>query len=284
MRNLVFFALLFTIGYPSFVSAEMPKRIVSLKPNITDIVYALGMGERLVGVTKFCDILPHMPRPSVVADYTQPYLEKIIALMPDVVLASEENSSRQSIEAIRGLGIRVELLPFSDVKETVESIKKIGGILGVPQKGIELADKMIADFDRLKNKWGGFAEKSVWIVWGVRPIVVAGKRTYMNELLDIVGLRNAAKDSKIKYPRVGIEEMIASDASMIVDLAMGNEAKNVSRPWDGITEIKAVRNNCVIAMDAGRFRAGPLLPTALDDLAERVHGKDTFNIQKMADR
>lgn len=247
-------------------------RIVSLKPNITDIVYALGEGDRLVGVTKYCDVPQGQVKPAIVADYTRPYTERIMALSPDIVLGSRENSSRRSIESLEKMGIGVRLLPFTTIRETESSIRAIGELLGIRQRGDELAEKFSAEIFGLKKKWKDYPLRRVIVVWGVRPIVVAGPGTYMDELLEFISASNAVKDTRIKYPHIGIEEMIALEPDAIIDLSMGSEAqeKEGGRPWDNIGAIRAVREGRVIAMDVSKFRAGPNLPAALNKLAREI--------------
>lgn len=249
-------------------------RIVSLKPNITDIVYALGLGGRLVGVTRYCEVPEGSPAPEIVGDYTQPYLEKIIALSPDIVLGSRENSSRRSVEPIMKSGIRIEFYPFTTLDDTLNSMRAIGNAVGLSERGNELANRMQREIAGLKNRFERSPIKRVIVVWGLRPIVIAGRGTYMDELLSVVGAVNAATKSKIKYPRIGIEELIVLDPDMIIDLSMGSEAtksNGAQKPWDGIDAIRAVRNKTVITMNAGEFRAGPGLPAALAKLAEMIH-------------
>lgn len=253
------------------VQSAPPARIVSLKPNITDIVYALGAGDGLVGVTRYCDVPLDAQKPAIVADYTQPYTEKIIALAPSVVLGSEENSSRSSVETLKRLGIDVKLFPFTTLSDTKTSMKEIGAAIGAPDKGALLSEKFADELDVLGKKWKNFKPKRVIIVWGTRPIVTAGPGTYMDELLGVIAAENAVKGTKIKYPRTGIEEMIALEPDAIIDLSMGNESGNGDRPWDGVSAIRAVRERRVITMDAGKFRAGPYLPKALETLAEALH-------------
>lgn len=252
--------------------AQSPSRIVSLKPNITDIIYAIGEGDRLVGVTKYCDIPDGRAKPPVVADYTQPFTERIISLSPDVVLGSMENSSRRSIESLDKLGIKVRLFPFATIEETKSSTLAIADQLGVRKKGEDVEKKFDGELTKIKTRWRDYPVKRVMVVWGTRPVIVAGPGGYMDELLSVISAENVVKDTKIKYPRIGIEEMIALDPDVIIDLSMGNESgkENGGRPWDGVGAIRAVQNGSVITMDAAKFRAGPNLPAALGELASKL--------------
>lgn len=277
----LFFVCLCLLPPPCLASEARSLKIISLKPNITDIVYALGLGDSVVGVTKYCDVPDGRIRPPVVGDYTQPYTERIIALSPDIVLGSKENSSRKSIETLEKIEVRVELFSFATIDEILESIRKIGDILGASKGGGELADKIGSQFSAMKKTWSGKNPKRALVVWGIRPLIVAGPGSYMDELLAAVGAINVVSGTMIKYPRIGIEELIALNPDVIIDLSMEGETYigdsphagtiPYSRPWDGIDEVRAVKDKAVVRLDASAFRAGPNLPEALELLARRMH-------------
>ncbi|MBN1282421.1 MAG: ABC transporter substrate-binding protein [Proteobacteria bacterium] len=254
--------------------AEAPRRIVSLKPAITDTVYALGLGDKLVGVTKYCDVPEGASRPQIAADYTRPYTERIISLRPDLVLGSEENSSRRSIEAIERAGIAVRLFPFTGLDESLASIHEIAELLGRPDRGKMLTSDMKSQLDTLKRRYGAEKPAKAVVVWGLRPMIVAGPGTYMHEAIPCIGLANAATAAGVKYPKVGLEQLIAYDPEVIIDLSMDvRPGAAPERPWDGVKAIKAVRQGRVIAMDPGIFRAGPGIALALEMLAKEIYGK-----------
>lgn len=271
LQNII---LITALLFYSSNSLASPQRVVSLKPNITDIVYALGLGDRLVGVTRYCDIPADAKKPQVVADYTRPLIERIIALSPDLVLASKENSSRKSIGSLERLGLSVELFSFTTLEETMSSIRRVAASLGVAETGEKLAQQMEGQLNALKKRFAVGQAPRVVIVWGLKPLIVAGRGTYMDEVLGFIGVENAVPKGKVKYPHIGIEELIAMDPDVIIDLAMGSESGTNpadSRPWDKVYTIGAVRNNRVYRLDAGKFRAGPTLPDALANLAEMIH-------------
>lgn len=246
-------------------------RIVSLKPAITDVVVSLGHGDRLVGVTKYCDASGLKAKPAIIGDYTRPHIERIIALRPDLVLTSKENSSRKSIERLQDTGIRVALFPFGTVDEMIQSTMEIGEAIGDSASAEKLASKMKSDLQRIADRWAAGPKVDVMIIWGKRPIVVAGRSSYMNALLGIIGAQNAAKGFKASYPRLGIEELVAIDPGAIIDLSMGSESDAGGGQWNGITSLKAVREKRVFVMDANDFRIGPRMIVGLEKLARLLH-------------
>jgi iron complex transport system substrate-binding protein len=255
--------------------AASSARIVSLKPSITDTIVALGAADQLVGVTRYCELPASAQRPEVVADYTRPYAERVIAVHPDLILDSQENGSRRAIENLTRAGLRVELFPFGTLSETLASIRAIGRAIGQAQRGEQLAAKMERALSDLTARSSKATPLRAVVIWGLRPLIAAGPGTYMDELLATVGARNAIQGTRIRYPHIGLEELIALDPDAIVDLSMDVKegAAPEPRPWDRLTTLRAVRDGRVIALDPGLFRAGPGLPAGLSKLAELLHKK-----------
>ena len=262
--------------YSTSPAAAAPNRIISLKPNITEVVFALGLGHKLIGVTKYCNFPREAKQLPVVADYTRPFIERIIALNPDIVLASRENASRRPIERLTAMGYRVELFSFSTLNETIESIRGVAQVLGVAKRGKELALSINKKFNSLKRQMKARPTKRVVIVVGLHPLITAGPGSYMDELLGIIGTTNAVGPLRVRYPRIDLEGLISLNPDAIVDVSMGSEAgkRHGARPWDGIVAIQAVRDGRVIPFDMDALRPGPRLPEALARLAQKIHSSD----------
>jgi len=253
---------------PKAADSAAPLRVVSLKPAITDTIYALGLGDRLVGITRYCDVPAGAKKPQIVGDYTKPYVERIVALSPDIVLNSRENSSRRSIEGLERMGITVKLLRYGTIEGSLKSIRSIAELMGEPERGIKLSNKIRRQLDELKRQYGKGERVRVLIVWGVRPLVVAGLGTYMDNGLGYIGAINVVENVRVRYPKIGLEEIIALNPDVIVDLSMGSERKDsAARPWERTDAIEAR----VIRMDASDFRSGPKLIDGLRKLAREIH-------------
>lgn len=246
---------------------DAPARVVSLKPSITDTIYALGLGERLVGVTRYCDAPEGLKKPAVVADYTKPYAERIVSLQPDLVLGSRENSSRRSIENLERMGIAVKLFPFETLEQSIVSAEGIAQALGVPKRGSELARTMRRALSEMKKRYARKKQTSLLVVWGTRPIVVAGAGTFMDDAIAAIGCENAMGKTRVRYPKISLEEIVALEPDVILDLSMGSEKESSApKPWEKTPAVKAR----IIRMQANDFRAGPHLIEGLRMLAKAI--------------
>lgn len=263
--------------------------IISLKPNITEILFALGVGDRLVGVTTWCDYPPEVKKIDRVADYVQVDVEKVLLKQPKLVIGSEENSSKGDVEFLRKQGIDVRLYPFGRLSDTYRSIEEIARLLGVAERGNELVTEMVRQFDGLTTHGStpltmsnnGHPERRpepveghsrrVLLVVGIKPLVVVGSRNLLDDLLQMAGGKNVAGGSKLRYPVFGTEQLIASRPDVIVDLTMGSEEKgrkNALAWYRQFTSVPAVRNNRIYFLDVADFRASPRMVEGVKKLRD----------------
>jgi iron complex transport system substrate-binding protein len=249
--------------------ASEPQRIISLKPNITEIIFALGAGDRLVGVTKYCDYPEGAKKIPRVADYVRPFTEKIIALSPDLIIGSEENSSRKSVEILRRMEFDVKLFPFTTVDEMMHSIEKIGVAVGKKKEAKSLVVSLREKLEKSKGGCSQDVRRRVLVAWGHRPLVVTGSKSFMGELLELIGAVNVAGGGSSKYPHWSAEKVIASDPEIIIDMSMGTDSSK-NDLWDNFSTVTAVERGNIYKLDDSMLRAGPRLPLALGELVKTV--------------
>lgn len=256
--------------------AHAKSRLISLKPNITETVYELGSGDQLVGATLYCDYPEAAKKLPRVADYIKADPEKILLLRPDLILASEENSSQKEIYFLMNRGIPVELFSFTTLQETYDSILKLGRVLGKAEQATQVVAKMKAELADLKAKFGGGPVQRALFVVGYDPLVVVGGDNFIDDVFPYLGLSNVAGGSKIKYPTWSTEQIIRSAPDWIVELPMGSEnqpGKRGSRLqwWQRFPSIPAVAKGQILSFPVEEIRAVPALPLALEKLGGKIH-------------
>ena len=271
--SLLFLLLIFLGSIPSSWAYE---RIVSLKPNLTEILFALGVGDKIVGVTSFCDFPAEARKIDKVSDYIQPDLEKLLSKNPDLILTSEENSSRREIEFLMRKGYKVLTYPSNTLKELRASIWGLGDILGKKER----AEKIVGDMDRSLGQLRERAQKvkapRALFVVGHQPLIVAGSRNLFNDVAPYLGVINAAGESRFLYPTFSLEMFLAKAPEMVLDFAMGSEdslrgREERRRWWSQYSKVPAVRDGKVLLLDMSRIRATPRLPGELEKLFEVIH-------------
>lgn len=232
-----------------------PQRIVSLKPNITEILFALGAGKHVVGVTRWCDFPPAAARLPKVADYLQPNLEAVLALQPDLVIGSTENSLQAPVTRLQQQGIRVVLLTFDSLASTFDAIHTMGQIVGAPQKARALTQQLRRQIDRLHADPP--PTRHAVLLVGTSPLVAAGPRSLLGELLVAAGGHNAITATHPHYPRISLEQLLAAQPEVIL---LADHTPTPTLPTDIATR--------TINLDT--LRAGPRLGAGLHALQQAM--------------
>ncbi|MBI2345445.1 MAG: ABC transporter substrate-binding protein [Deltaproteobacteria bacterium] len=247
-----------------------PQRIVSLKPNITEILFAIGAGDRIVGVTTWCNFPPEAAALPKVADYIAPNVEKVLALQPDLVIGAQENSWRQSIDRLKSAGISVLLTSFDSIDTSFDSIRTIGEAVGAPTAAAALALRLKLAMDALTRTWQHAPTPRALVVVGHWPLVAAGPQSFIGALVAQAGGANIVTTRETAYPRPAMEMVLAKDPEVIIDLTSGMGESAVQ--WEStFPAVKAVQTGRIVTLPTDLFRPGPRLAHALQTLGCALH-------------
>lgn len=249
-----------------------PQRIVSLKPNITEILFSLGAGPRVVGVTTWCnypDAAKALPK---VGDYLRAFPEQVIAVMPNLIIGSQENSAKEPTLQLERMGFKTELLAFTTLEDTYRSIREIGKLTGTEKAADRLANDLQNQITQIHLSAGkNHRAPRVLAVVGHRPLIVIGPQTFLGQMLTQVGAQNIIRAGSLPYPQLNTENLLALDPDVIIDLTMGTEQHDEADPfWQRYPSLRAVQQGRVLAMSMDEFRAGPRLGLGLQKLYEAI--------------
>ena len=261
-----------------FAPAETPRHIVSLAPNITEILFALGLGDRIVGVTRYCDYPPEARKREKVGGLLDPDLEKIRALRPDLVIAFRGNPW-SALDRLKGLGLKVFVL---DIGRTLETVPRTIGLIGRVTLREEAAAALVRSLEAKARTLSGLLAKGaagkpkVFIQLQGLGLSTCGGESYLNDLLERAGGTNIAGRLKRDWLEYSREQLLQDDPDVIIVLAPTEADFVKARTWfetqGGLKEIRAVRTGRIMRLDenaASRF--GPRLYDALFDLARLIH-------------
>ncbi len=274
MTSVLLAAIVFVIGCGDRAAAPPagpPQRIVSLAPSITEIVYALDEGPRLVGVCAQCDYPAAVREVPRIGGYLAPSVEAVVGAQPDLVIAVPSPENREAVRAIERVGIRVLVVQDRTLDDLWASMRAIAGALGVPERGERLVTAVQTRLDGLRARLASLAPRPTLLVVGHSPLVVAGGGTLQDALLTIAGGRNVAADVGQAFPHVSAELVVARAPEVIVDAAMGTEQGGQAL-FGALTTVPAVRDGRIVtvAPDA-LFRSGPRVGDAAEALARAIH-------------
>ena len=258
-------------------------RIVSTAPSLTEILFALGLGERVVGVTTYCNYPEEARRVPRIGTYIQPNLETIVSLRPDLVVI-ESNPIRLG-ERLEGLGLKVLELDQRTVSDVFRAIERVGQAAGVPERARALEIRIRAGLEEVGRKAAGRPRRRMAFIVGRTPgalegLIAVGSASYLNELIRMAGGENIFGAVAAPYPRVSLEEILARDPEVIVDMGeMGRasgmseaEARRAVELWNRYASITAVRERRVYAVTAALYVVpGPRMADAARELARMLH-------------
>lgn len=261
------------------------QRVVSLTPANTEIVFALGAGEKLVGVTTYCDYPEEAKAKDKVGSITEVDLEAVVRLAPDLVLAGSL-TPRDVVERIASLGYPVVVLDAKSIAGVLENIRKVALLLGKEEEGNTLVASMEKVIAAISEKVSGIPENSrprvFHVIWH-DPLWTAGKNTFVHEFITLAGGRNVAEDLE-GYVTLDLEELIRRDPDIITVVSThGGE----NFPYEFITSdprlksLKAVREGKVFVVDSDIVsRPGPRVVEALRIFATLLH-PELFSLEEL---
>lgn len=282
INRLIFIWIFVLIGMTSGLSSAATKssaRIISLKPNITEIIFALGAGDLLVGATTYCKRPAAAQKITRVADYISAQPEKILSLKPTLIVGSKENSSQKEIQFLQNRGFQVELLSFATLTDLRNSILQLGTLLNKNAQAKSLVAELDDGLTKLKQPTATKHRPKTLIVVGYDPLVVVGGNNFIEETFSLLGFDNVARVSRLKYPTYATEQVIHAAPEIILDLSMAVPAtspqfqKNFQEHlkwWQRFPSIPAVSKQQIFPIDIEEIRAVPSLPKALEKLSTQL--------------
>jgi iron complex transport system substrate-binding protein len=249
-----------------------PQRVVSLAPSVTETVFALGFGHRLVGVTTYCDYPARAQKLPKIGGFMSPSLEIIVALRPNLVLGVNGATDPVKAREMERLGLKVALISLASVSDILSSIKTIARLLGNPATGEELVEKIVLQFDRVKTRVAGAPRRSTLLAVGLRPLVAVGGNNFINELISLAGGENIAGNVAQPWLNLPDEYVVAKAPQVIIEAGMGSERASSGKNWADLTSIPAVRERRVYAYPSDKIlRPGPRIGEGLEEIARLVH-------------
>jgi iron complex transport system substrate-binding protein len=250
------------------------ERIVSLAPSVTEILFALGAGDRVVGVTSYCDYPSEARSKESVGDTLKPNVERIVALKADLVIVSTASQVESFVQKLEALGIPVYVTNPRSIEGVLESISAIGAIIGVADAARQLTDKLRGRIALISSRLADRTPPSVFVILGTEPLITAGASSFINDLVNRAGGRSISADVSGDYPQYSLETAIAKEPEIILLQAGGNVLP------ERLKQTPAARAGRVYRMDDDLLlRPGPRIVDGLEQMAAKIH-PDAFNLSK----
>ncbi|MCS6896878.1 MAG: cobalamin-binding protein [Nitrospira sp.] len=253
--------------------AKSPRRIVSLAPSITEILFAIGAGEHVAGVTQFCDFPPeatHKPK----VGYGSPNVESLVALQPDLVLAPQEFVKPDLIAALDHLHIPLFLLAGRTVEGILSQIQTLGRMVDREAEAallvMELRQRLVA----VKQRVDGRPPVRVLYVLNSEPLITVGPGSFIDQLIGLAGGINIAGKSDVPYPRLSIETVLLEDPEVLIFPvgSSGEGTEKEQRAWQRWSNLSAIKRGRVHHIPGDLLnRPGPRIVEGLERLTALLH-------------
>jgi iron complex transport system substrate-binding protein len=274
MKRAIAVILILLVNFnPAFGAG--PARIVSLAPNITEILFDLGLGDRIVAVTDFCDYPPAAKAKPRVGGFTNPSLEAIVAAKPDLVILTDDGNPKAIYNRLRDLGIPCHVFTARRLKELPRGIRDLGMVLGVEKQAAALAGRIDKDMTALEKKARlnrSLPPKSALFIIQPEPIIVAGPGTLIHEAFGILGIRNAGAEGEVKYPKYSLEEIIHRSPDFILVGQGSMTGLDVDRVKERLHMLPAVKEGRVCVVSERLYRLSPRAVAGIEEMAQCAAG------------
>lgn len=258
-------------GYTTIIEKNL-ERIVSVSPNITEILCSLGLEEKIVGRTEYCDYPETISNIDSVGDILNPNIEKIVELKPDIVISEGMQSSSDFSDSLRNLGIKVINLRTNKTLEgTYESIKNIGIVTSRNEQADQIINNMKKDLLKISEKLENVEKKTVFYIvgFGTYGLSTATGDTFINDILEKAGLINVASDGE--NWSYNLEKLYEHNPEIIICSKYYNTKQNIKTD-EGLKKLKAIQQDQIIEVDNNKIdRQTVRNIEAIKELVEKIY-------------
>ena len=260
---------------------DNPQRVVCLSPSLTETVYALGLGAIVVGVTDFTNYPPDVKTKPSVGGLTDASLEKIISLHPDLVLSMAELNRQETVEALDRVGIPVFVVDPQGLQGILTSIQHVGDALNHSGDAARLLKHLEEQCAAVAARVKGLARVKVLVVIWYDPLISAGSKSFITDVIAAAGAQSATADIPQAWPQISLEEVLrrAPDFILLVRGVHGGITVEELKAHAGWDQLAAIREGRVIYMGEPLFHPSPVVLDALKQLAQQLH-PEAFAIRR----
>jgi len=249
------------------------RRIVSLAPSATETLFALGLGDRIVGDTDFCDYPPEAKRKTRIGGPVDPNIEVIAALHPDLVVATPVNRIA-SVHSLEQLGIPVYGTDPRSVEQVLTSTERLGELLGAGDAGRSLLANLRARLSQIDRRLVGLPPQTVMMVVWLDPLISVGRNTFLEDALRRAGAHSII-DTQQSWPNINLEEVIRLQPKYLI--FSSDDPQQVQRQLAELQDrpawrqLDAVRNRRFIVVPEAISHPSPRLVDGIEQLAAALY-------------
>ena len=251
-----------------------PKRVVSLAPNITEILFRLGLDEEIVGVSIHCNFPEKAKTKVQVGSYISLDFERVVSLNPDLIIATGAGNTRDMVERLENLRVPAYVIFPKNFNDVLRSIGHLSQVVDREREGMGIIQEMKRRRQRVIEHTQGLPRPKVFLQIGDAPIVTVGRKSFGDDLIHLAGGENVAGKEKEMYPRWGMEEILKRSPEVILISSMNpkGDYQKILREWSRWKTIPAVKNGRLHLIDSDLIdRPSPRIIDGLEEMAKLLH-------------
>jgi len=250
------------------------KRIISLAPSITEILFALGLNEEIAAVTNFCDYPEAVLKKPRIGGFINPSIEKIVSLKPDLIIATRDGNRWETINRLSDLGFSVYLIHPKSFNGVMKAIHHIGVMVGKEEESRKIIVNMISEKEDITTRIKSLPKPKVFFQIGYAPIMTVGRETLADDLIRLAGGKSISENELISYPLYSIEAILSKAPEIIIMSSMESrrDYSNLIKWWQNWNSIPAVKLNAIYVIDSNLVdRPTPRIIEGLEALTKMIH-------------
>ncbi len=251
-----------------------PKRIVSMAPSITEILFTLGLREEIVGVTDFCDYPEAVSTKQRIGGFVNPSIEKIVSLKPDLIFGIRDGNRMDTVHRLSDLGFSVYVVDPTGFDGVVKTTENIGEVVRRREKSTEIVRKITKKKEIIVRLTQSLPKPRVFFQLGFSPIVTVGRGTLGDDLVRLAGGRSISENESGSYPVYGVETILSKAPEVIILSSMDakRDYLNLMKMWRSWKELPAVKMNAIYVVDSNLVdRPTPRVVEGLEAMAGMIH-------------
>jgi cobalamin transport system substrate-binding protein len=256
-----------TILYPA-------KRIVSLAPSITEILFTLGLDDEIAAITNFCDYPEAVLNKPRIGGFVNPDIEKIVSLKPDLIIGIRDGNRIDIVDRLNDSGLPVYLIDPKGFDGVMQTIKNIGDVVGREKESKKMRKEMISKRESITTLTQSLSKPKVFFQLGDAPMVTVGKGTLADDLIRLAGGRSISENESVSYPVYSIETVLLKAPEIIIMTSMDSKKNSpyLVKKWESWKSIPAVRMNRIYVIDSNLVdRPTPRIVEGLEALVRIIH-------------
>lgn len=250
-----------------------PQRIISLAPSVTEMLFALGLNDQIVGVTSYCDFPEEAKKKEKVGDTLNPNLERLIALKPDLVVITTASQLERLSKQLSDQNIPVYVVDPKTVRDVAKAIASLGLATDMASEGRKLQTEMLKRIDAVEERVKNLPKPKALYVLQAAPLITVGRNTFITDLIRLAGGESITDDLETAYPQLSRETAIARAPQVLIAPAShGTELVKEEDLQRDFAVTPALKTNRIVRINPDwADRPGPRIVDGLEQLAEGLH-------------